>query len=140
MHMQYFEHHIYTINCRVVVQALIKKKNHTYSRPGPVTMVDARVADGDCAWTAGRREVRRRPGGGGPSAWEPPDDDGGAAAERRAAQGDDRAAAGAGRRPSGGEHRVVAGGRPSAWGRPRMALVALGRGRAATAVGVTVGK
>ena len=44
MHMQYFEHHRYTINCRVVVQALIKKKNYTYSRPRPATMVDARVA------------------------------------------------------------------------------------------------
>ena len=42
--MQYFEHHRYTINCRVVVQALIKKKNYTYSRSGPATMVDARVA------------------------------------------------------------------------------------------------
>jgi hypothetical protein len=31
MHMQYFEHHIYTSSCRVVVQVLIKKENHTES-------------------------------------------------------------------------------------------------------------
>jgi hypothetical protein len=99
--MQYFEHHIYIyiINCRVVVQALINKQNHTYSRPGPAMMVDAGVAGRRLrvddraqggSWVArqrwrgggGRREARGWPGRGGPSAWGQPDDGGGAAAGR----------------------------------------------------------
>jgi hypothetical protein len=115
--MQYFEHHIYTINCRVVVQALMKKNIIPIRGRGRRRWWTRGWPDSGYAWTAGRREVRRRPGCGGPSAWEPPDDDGGATAERRRAQGGGRAAAGAGRRPGGGGRRVVAGGRPSAWGR-----------------------
>jgi hypothetical protein len=57
------------------------------------------------------------------------------AAERRQAQGDGWAAAGAGRPAA-----VVAGRPAERVGRPRMALVALGRGPAATGVSVTVGK
>jgi hypothetical protein len=68
--------------------------------------------------------VRRRSGGSGPSAWELPDDNGGAAAEQRRAQGGGRRSA---------EHVGAAE-------RVGTALVALGRGRAATVVGVTVGK
>jgi hypothetical protein len=77
--MQYFEHHIYIyiINCRVVVQALINKQNHTYSRPGPAMMVDAGVAGRrlrvDDRAQGGSWVARQRwRGGGGPGVWGRP--------------------------------------------------------------------
>jgi hypothetical protein len=65
------------------------------------------------------------------------------AAERRRAQGDGWAAAGAGRRLGGSGRREAGGGggRPAERvGAAADGLVALGRRRAATGVGVTVGK
>jgi hypothetical protein len=119
MHMQYFEYHIYTINCRVVVQLIVEKKSYLF---------EAGAGD-DGGRVGGRTAVARGRTGTGRCV-------GGRAAAGRA-RGSRRTTM-EGRRPSGGRRRVVVGGRPSAWGRPRTALVALGRGRAAAVLGVTV--
>jgi hypothetical protein len=101
--MQYFEHHIYTSNCRVIVQVLIKKQNHTYSRLVPVTMVDAGVA-GRRLRVEGRGAAGRAHGGG-----------------RTTVEGQRRAG-----RVGADRRRWWVDGGPGTWGRPRMALVALG--------------
>jgi hypothetical protein len=118
MHMQYFEHHIYTINCRVVVQALIKKKKSylfeigagddggraggrttvARGRPGAGRCVGDRAAAGQARGSRWTTMEGRQPSGGGRRE----------TVGRQRAQGGGRAAADAGWWPAASRARGAA--------------------------------